>query len=500
MIKFKNAIIILFLLTSIGYAQVGIERTGVNNVTSVAKPYDNNSVGLGVLNLVTPTGEKNSGFGFRALFNNTDGQLNTAMGHVSLYSNINGIGNTAVGAEAGKNVGKIILGVDPVPTSFNTFIGFRAGLEMHQGRNNTIIGANVASVYLTGNVIPNVTTINNHVIIGDGTGNPRIFINDKGNMGLGTIAPNTRLEIASGAPGKSGLRFTNLLSTSTPSLANGKALTVDESGNVILAPMVITNDWTSIGNTGTNPSTNFIGTTDLKGLAFRTNSLERFRITETGNIGIGIANPITKLHVSGDGENCAILIQNKNTLGSLQLAHAGGDYFYSNQSKKGDVILRGATQGSLIITNEGAPGGVNDIKFATQNTESTSQVRMMINKAGKVSIGTTNTPAFVGEFNISAYTLFVKGGVLTDELRVRTGWADYVFANNYALKPLEEVEKYISQNNHLPNMPSAKKVENEGVSVGDMLRLQQEKIEELTLYLIQQNKEIQALKELSKDK
>jgi hypothetical protein len=118
---------------------------------------------------------------------------------------------------------------------------------------------------------------------------------------------------------------------------------------------------------------------------------------------------------------------------------------------------------------------------------------MLLKDSGKISIGTENTPTTIGSANTSAYRLFVKGGILTDELRVATGWADYVFAKDYNLKPLSEVENFIEANGHLPNVPSAKQVEIEGISVGEMAKIQQEKIEELTLYIIELNKRIESL-------
>lgn len=118
---------------------------------------------------------------------------------------------------------------------------------------------------------------------------------------------------------------------------------------------------------------------------------------------------------------------------------------------------------------------------------------------GKVGIGGNTTTAFgsfptlSGGVNVSTYNLFVKGGILTDEVRVSNTWADYVFAKDYKLRPLAAVEHFIQQNGHLPNVPSAKQVEEDGIELGDMAKIQQEKIEELTLYIIEQNKLIQKL-------
>ncbi|MDR6805369.1 hypothetical protein J2Y45_002322 [Dyadobacter sp. BE34] len=124
---------------------------------------------------------------------------------------------------------------------------------------------------------------------------------------------------------------------------------------------------------------------------------------------------------------------------------------------------------------------------------------------GKVGVSTSSFPTTVGTADVSTYKLFVKGGILTEEVRIRTGWADYVFQPGYQLKDLAAVEKYIEKNGHLPNVPSAKTVEEEGLSLGEIAKIQQEKIEELTLYLIEiqkklssQQAEIEKLKAINK--
>jgi hypothetical protein len=91
--------------------------------------------------------------------------------------------------------------------------------------------------------------------------------------------------------------------------------------------------------------------------------------------------------------------------------------------------------------------------------------------------------------------LAVKGKVICEEVKVALyPWADYVFDADYKLPTIDSLEAYIKENKHLPNINSAKEVEAEGLSLGEMQNKQMEKIEELTLYLIQQHKEIEALK------
>ena len=92
-----------------------------------------------------------------------------------------------------------------------------------------------------------------------------------------------------------------------------------------------------------------------------------------------------------------------------------------------------------------------------------------------------------------SYSLSVNGKVRAHEIKVYTSWADYVFKDGYDLKTLEEVETYINKNGHLPNIPSEKEVEEKGVKLGEMKAKLLEKIEELTLYIIDQEKRIKVL-------
>ncbi|MDQ1238890.1 MAG: hypothetical protein QG577_1075 [Thermodesulfobacteriota bacterium] len=110
---------------------------------------------------------------------------------------------------------------------------------------------------------------------------------------------------------------------------------------------------------------------------------------------------------------------------------------------------------------------------------------MRIDAAGKVGIGTT----------APAYNLAVNGSIGCKELTVTTtGWADFVFKDNYKLPPLSEVETFISQNKHLPGIPTEEEVAKNGVKMGDMSTKLLQKVEELTLYMIELKKENEDLK------
>jgi len=100
---------------------------------------------------------------------------------------------------------------------------------------------------------------------------------------------------------------------------------------------------------------------------------------------------------------------------------------------------------------------------------------------GNVGIGTTDT---------KGYKLAVAGNMIAESVKVqlRSAWPDYVFAKDYTLPSLKETEKHIKENNHLPGIPSAAEVKNNGIDVGEMNAKLLKKIEELTLYVIDLNK------------
>jgi len=127
-----------------------------------------------------------------------------------------------------------------------------------------------------------------------------LALQDKGgNVGIGTIAPGNKLEITSTTANASGLRFTNLTSASSTVATNGKALSVDVNGDVVLMPSS-GNAWELLGNAGTTAGTNFLGTTDAQDLVFKTNNTEKARILSSGNFGIGTSTPGQLLHVNGN--------------------------------------------------------------------------------------------------------------------------------------------------------------------------------------------------------
>jgi len=117
-----------------------------------------------------------------------------------------------------------------------------------------------------------------------------------------------------------------------------------------------------------------------------------------------------------------------------------------------------------------------------QNLTTVINPVMISDAVGNIGINTFNPDP--------NYKLAVNGQIRSKEIKVEAGWSDYVFDQDYALKSLKEVEKYINQNKHLPDVPSASDVKKNGVRVGETEALLLKKIEELTLYLIEKDKMI----------
>lgn len=107
--------------------------------------------------------------------------------------------------------------------------------------------------------------------------------------------------------------------------------------------------------------------------------------------------------------------------------------------------------------------------------------RLTVNSSGNVGIGTTDP---------QGYKLAVNGNMIAESVKVKLNgsWPDYVFKNNYTLHTLSEIEKFIQINNHLPGIPSAEQVKKDGLDLGEMNAKLLQKIEELTLHLIEQSK------------
>ncbi|GAA3647331.1 hypothetical protein [Flavivirga jejuensis] len=150
----------------------------------------------------------------------------------------------------------------------------------------------------------------------------------------------------------------------------------------------------------------------------------------------------------------------------------------------------------------GSSGSYNVFLGNQAGSTSTESNRLYIDNSG------TTTPLIYGKFDTDqvginttnipvGYTFAVLGKIITEEVKVKlyASWPDYIFNKDYNLPSLKEVENHIKENGHLQNIPSAKEVAENGILLGDMNAKLLQKIEELTLYTIQQQKELEEQKE-----
>lgn len=155
------------------------------------------------------------------------------------------------------------------------------------------------------------------------------------------------------------------------------------------------------------------------------------------------------------------------------------------QSWDGTAYRNLATMRFLADGNTMSGSSAGKVVFQTTPTGSTTLVdRVTIRQNGFVGIGTGNPQSL----------LAVNGKITAKEVEVTlSGWSDFVFNSDYKLRPLCEVEQFIKTNKHLPDVPSEKEVLENGVNLGDMSAVLLQKIEELTLYIIELNKRIAEL-------
>jgi hypothetical protein len=210
------------------------------------------------------------------------------------------------------------------------------------------------------------------------------------------------------------------------------------------------------------------------------------RITPEGNIGIGTANPVSKIHLTGGnvGPNAGDRINHlttENTCGNYNVAYLN---IYSYRTAPGDSWLTTSTRIESNIDGDSkgfiefSPGGlIGGLALGTNNSQ-----HLFISEGGNVGIGT----ASVGSFKLAVDGQIGARGV---KVTLQNPFPDYVFESTYQLRPLASLSKYIDQNKHLPGIPSAEEVKKDGgIELGDMNIKLLEKVEELTLYILELNK------------
>ena len=310
--------------------------------------------------------------------------------------------------------------------------------------------------------------------------------------------------------------------------------------------------WKTQGNAADTNA--FMGTTNSSGLMFKTDNLERMRIGGDGYVGIGVEDPQFPLDLEGDFQLTGDIIFKgyENLQDSAyrfaMIDNTGRTMFNSLNITKAissledcydilhDVHIPGTTGGSggtilagtysdwasriegqksILYTGSECPAWVGigtDLPMTKLDVIGAGRFTQGI-KAGQVTnvnsglyiqnYGSSNNPYFdhliiVKDVNGSKVLQLDNTGLLhAREIKVDLdSWPDYVFKKDYKLMPLNEVKKFIEDNGHLPNVPSAIEIEADGVNLGQAAKTSMEKIEELTLYLLEINEKVENQEEV----
>ena len=285
----------------------------------------------------------------------------------------------------------------------------------------------------------------------------RFFIGNDGKIGIGTVSPTTLLDLG-------GLHFDYISSfPSEGSVMEGSWGTYLLGDNTVARALRlgVSNDSYTRAEINLDNGNRSDGTISFKTANANGGAVSRMFIKGDGNVGIGTTTPNAKLHINGGD----LLLQNQTSgYPILWLKNVSGSQsirldYNSIIGAGGNLYLRSGTSNNILLNDVG----------------------------GGVGIGTSN----VGTFKLA-----VNGKIWAQEVQVAltNPGPDYVFEPNYKLLSLEEIKAYISQHKHLPEVPSAKEMETNGVNVSEMNMLLLKKIEELTLYQIEATRQIQSLK------
>ncbi len=393
----------------------------------------------------------------------TPGERNTFVGPMAGNATMTGRSNTFLGAEAGRAA---------TTGEYNTFLGNQTGLRTTTGGFNVFLGNQTGSFNTTGSsnlfmgsyAGERNTTGSYNLLIGNSSGqnttsgDGNTFIGDGSGFGNTGGSQNTYIGRYTAFTGNSNGSNNTFIGFGAG--VTSAALSVNNSVAIGANALVSQNNSVILGGTGPN----------------------------SVSVGIGNSAPKNKLEITADGQNQSGLRFTNLTSGSTNLLSLG--ITLANPIVKvltvdanGDVRLAGLSV-NLSSLGLGGRQGASLWEEKEGYAYNASQSGVVIGS------GIDQMP--------SGYNLFVSKGILTEKVKVAVNntdeWSDYVFAPNYQLRNLDQVERFIKANKHLPGIPSAQTMVSQGNDLHKTDALLLAKVEELTLYMIAVTKENQRMK------
>ncbi len=212
------------------------------------------------------------------------------------------------------------------------------------------------------------------------------------------------------------------------------------------------------------------------------------------NVGIGTSTPRGKFEIKMDASDHISFGRMRTEMSGWATSYIGLNAYREDGGiwkTTGDVNNSGAAVmfansfGDLMFTTINGANAPYEVLTADAGIK--SGTKMTLTNTGVLGIGINPH----NHADLLTYKLVVDGNIKCKKLRVDLqNWADYVFDPSYDLMDLNSIEQYIAENKHLPGMPSANQIEKEGADLGEIVKMQQVKIEELTLLMIQMQKKI----------
>ena len=326
--------------------------------------------------------------------------------------------------------------------------------------------------------------VDNHFFRTDGQ--TRLLIDNSGNVGIGTTSPNARLEVNGNVIIQDYIYLYGANNT-------GVLMNTLSSGSLQLSGGNSTADGANIRLGGSQ------GNNDLR---IRIGTSEKFRIASNGNVGIGSNDPQSKLDVSGNvilrgstGIGTTNPIAKLDINGDLNVQEnvTIQDFVYLYGANSTGVLMNTLNSGGMVLSGGNSTADGANIKLG--GSQGNNDLRIRIGTSEKFRI-TSNGNVGIGTNITGTHRLAVEGSIGARSVKVEaSGWSDFVFDKDYKLRTLEEVEKHINKNGHLPEVPSEAEVKKNGLDLGSMDAKLLQKIEELTLYMIDMNKQLKSQSE-----